>query len=298
MLRPPAYHYRGFHGPWLEEHFHKTWMNSSSHGAAYVPIFFDSFFFHSQYHAFLPVEFSIRYRAIWRILGQLAESPRPYFTLLGMYEFPIWEWHLFPRNIVVAASAGYGDLAIPLLKGDRPLTRRNKDIRISFMGALGGPSNALNVRAEMAATFLDIAHFGEGPDWETIMRRSDFSLCPRGQGPTSFRLFEALSVASIPVYIWKGRCWLPFTNEVDWSSIAIIADAENMRETKREIAGATPEAINAKQDRIAEIYDKFFRYDSACARIRRHMQDIGDRAAAEALTVGRATGANGGATMA
>ena len=33
------------------------------------------------------------------------------------------------------------------------------------------------------------------------MRDSLFSLCPRGYGPTSFRLYESIQLGSIPVYI-------------------------------------------------------------------------------------------------
>lgn len=291
ILRPPSYHYRQFRGPWLEEHFYRTWERGAGRGAAYLPVFFDALFFHAQCHAYSPGEFALRYRALWELLDAIAASPRPFFTLLGMYEFPIWEWHLFPRNVVVAAADGHGEVPMPLLKGDRPLVRRDKDIRVSFMGALGGPSNVHNVRAEMTAAFGGVAHFGEGPDWEQIMARSHFSLCPRGQGPTSFRLFEALSATSIPVYLWRESCWLPFADELDWNAFALVVEAGRMHEARDVVLGASTEKIRAMQDRIAAVYDGYFRYDSACARIRRRMDAIEDRATAEALTARRGQGA-------
>ncbi len=268
MLRPPSYRYRGFRGPWLEEHFHATWRESSRGGAAYVPVFFDSLFFHAQCSAFLPSEFAARYRALWRILFALGANPRPYFTLLGMYDFPIWEWHLFPRNIVVAAGNGYGDVAIPLLKGDRPLQRRAKDIRVSFMGAMDGPSNVLNVRSDMQRVFGDVAHFGEGAHWEDIMARSDFSLCPRGLGPTSFRLFEALSVTSIPIDLWKVRSWLPYAEELDWSSFALVFEAGQMDAAKETVQRMPADEVGRMQDRIAQVYPSYFSYDAVCSRLR------------------------------
>ena len=45
------------------------------------------------------------------------------------------------------------------------------------------------------------------PDWEALIRDSDFHLCPRGNGPTSYRLYEALQAETIPIYIW-AEVWL------------------------------------------------------------------------------------------
>ena len=42
------------------------------------------------------------------------------------------------------------------------------------------------------------------PDWEALIRDSDFHLCPRGNGPTSYRLYESLQAETIPIYIWAG----------------------------------------------------------------------------------------------
>ncbi len=40
------------------------------------------------------------------------------------------------------------------------------------------------------------------PDWEALIRDSHFHLCPRGNGPTSYRLYESLQAETIPIYIW------------------------------------------------------------------------------------------------
>jgi hypothetical protein len=34
------------------------------------------------------------------------------------------------------------------------------------------------------------------------MHTSVFHLCPRGNGPSSYRLYEALQADTIPIYIW------------------------------------------------------------------------------------------------
>ena len=43
-------------------------------------------------------------------------------------------------------------------------------------------------------------------DWQQFIQESEFHLCPRGYGPTSYRLYECLQAETIPVYIWaKAR---------------------------------------------------------------------------------------------
>lgn len=73
----------------------------------------------------------------------------------------------------------------------------------------------------MFAALREFAHFGFGPTWRDVMGRSLFTLCPRGLGRASFRFYEALSVSSIPVYIWDDREWLPFADRIPWGDIIV-----------------------------------------------------------------------------
>ena len=63
---------------------------------------------------------------------------------------------------------------------------------------------------------MNISYF-DSIKFKRIMRNSIFSLCPRGFGPTSFRLYEAIQMGTIPVYIAeKNEHVLPFANKIDW----------------------------------------------------------------------------------
>lgn len=44
------------------------------------------------------------------------------------------------------------------------------------------------------------------PDWVDLIRSSDFHLCPRGFGVTSYRMYECLQAETIPIYIWSQVC--------------------------------------------------------------------------------------------
>ena len=37
--------------------------------------------------------------------------------------------------------------------------------------------------------------------YKDLISESYFSLCPRGYGPTSFRLYESISLGTVPIYI-------------------------------------------------------------------------------------------------
>ena len=55
-----------------------------------------------------------------------------------------------------------------------------------------------------------------------VISKSYFSLCPRGFGPTSFRLYESIELGSVPVYI-SDDFLLPFSNFFTKSTIAFCA---------------------------------------------------------------------------
>lgn len=50
----------------------------------------------------------------------------------------------------------------------------------------------------------------EATTWQRLMHESALVLAPRGFGPTSFRLFEALQMGRVPVYLWQDVEWLPY----------------------------------------------------------------------------------------
>ena len=132
MLQPPSLKYAGYAGPWLEEPYLRNYRDFESSGATDLPILWDNCFAQAQAHSYWPQEFARRFRAMWSLLAGLADQGRAFFTVLGIYDFPIWNWHLFPENIVVLAANGYGDVAIPLLKGDRPFRAPAKDIGLAL----------------------------------------------------------------------------------------------------------------------------------------------------------------------
>jgi hypothetical protein len=59
-------------------------------------------------------------------------------------------------------------------------------------------------------------------EYAALIHRSKFVLCPRGRGPTSFRLYETMMAGRVPVVI--SDSWLPAPG-IDWSR-AVVRIAE------------------------------------------------------------------------
>lgn len=51
---------------------------------------------------------------------------------------------------------------------------------------------------------------------------SRYAFAPRGAGTSSFRLYQAMSVGTVPIV--SGMCDYPYREEVDWNKFAIVAD--------------------------------------------------------------------------
>lgn len=163
---------------------------------------------------------------------------------------------------------------IPLLKQPLPRERetREQPIPVSFVGRAKGDNDLNELRSRMleAGKRLERFRCADGLDYAAycdLLRQSVFTLAPRGYGPTSFRLYEAMAMRSIPVYIWEGECCLPFANELDWDRLAVIVAAEELPRLGEILAACGPErraAIHAYTD---EVYERSFTYNGVIDRV-------------------------------
>lgn len=114
-----------------------------------------------------------------------------------------------------------------------PVTWRDQvadpDILFSFVGAPTAPVRRRIVErleAWGSVRLRDAWHFGtatsqreeERTDYEDLLSRSVFSLCPRGTGPSSLRIWEALASGVVPVII-ADDLQLPWG--IDWHRCSI-----------------------------------------------------------------------------
>lgn len=94
------------------------------------------------------------------------------------------------------------DVALPLLcQPHAPLRAEHRDVICNFVGRVTHPIRQELVRYSSTPNwFIHTKHMPLAQFCD-VLNRSIFTLCPRGYGPTSFRIMEAMQYGSIPVYI-------------------------------------------------------------------------------------------------
>lgn len=194
-----------------------------------------------------------------------------------------------PASVTVFGAGGDGHIPIPLLTDPCAPSGRARDVLCSFVGAVEVGGAGARIRRRMMALMTGRPGFEmharpwqNTPEWyasphcvngqeyvrsyRDLLSRSIFTLCPRGYGPTSFRLYEAIQTGSIPVYI-ADEFWLPFTDELDWTAFALIVHEDDLPAVPDLIGGMSASTITRMQERLAEVAATHFNLESACERI-------------------------------
>ena len=95
----------------------------------------------------------------------------------------------------------------------------------------------------------------------TVSAQSSFVLCPRGYAPTSCRLYETMQLGAVPVYI-SDRFWLPWADELDWESICIFINRNEIDYLDLILKDCLySDQYAPKLKKIKEVYDNFFTFD-------------------------------------
>ncbi len=112
--------------------------------------------------------------------------------------------------------------------------------------------------------------------YASILARSKFVLCPRGVGPSSWRLFETMRAGRVPVIIsdeWaepKGLDWRKFSIRV---RAADISGIPALLESLEDRAGELGLAARQAWERHFSLTGAFEWVADACVRIQSHMQN-------------------------
>lgn len=105
--------------------------------------------------------------------------------------------------------------------------------------------------------------------YRTILAASTFTLCPRGFGPTSFRIQEALQYGSIPVYI-SDEFVIP--HNVPFEDYGVLIEAKDAHRVHDILSEIPAEEIRRKQEIIPDVYRKYFTYEGCREMIIKHLK--------------------------
>lgn len=159
--------------------------------------------------------------------------------------------------------------AVPLLKEQLSPVGYNKSRVASFQGNV----KAHPVRLELQAMFNTSYLYTDKrtDDWRRVLESSTFAFCPRGWRPTSFRLYEALQLGTIPIYVWEDEKWLPYEHMIDWSEFAFVLERRQISEIADMIAKAD---ILKMQKALADVRH-MFTYQYTVSHIIQRVRQLG-----------------------
>jgi hypothetical protein len=187
------------------------------------------------------------------------------------------------HNTIVFGMGGVGNIPLPLTYENSELfemymnMNKPKTIFCSFIGSITHPC-----RKELCYAIIDKPNvFIKVENWKNIidetnqkifldiMSKSRFTLAPRGYGKTSFRMYEALKLGSIPVYVYDDP-WLPYTEILDWNKLAVLININDIPSMYERLCKITDEDIYT----MLSYYDKYkhlFTFDGMCEYIVKKM---------------------------
>ena len=163
-------------------------------------------------------------------------------------------------------------MSIPLISDQHKtkLNYKNKKYLASYLGR-----NTHKIREEIEMLFKNDKNFyvknlnsmdikrSDSLKFKKIMSNSIFSLCPRGFGPTSFRLYESIQMGSIPVYIAENKEHvLPFSEFIDWEKLCVITNISNLKSLDKKLISIVEKGEHKERLKYGKYcLEKYLNYD-------------------------------------
>lgn len=133
-----------------------------------------------------------------------------------------------------------------------PRPAEKKDILYSFLGAathecrkeiLRLPKRKAVFIGERKGWYFNKKLLAEKIEYQNILARSRFSLCPRGTGTSTIRFWESLQAGAIPILI-SDKMRLPGSSEFDWEECTIKIKESDVVKIDDVIKNIAPEKEN------------------------------------------------------
>lgn len=260
----------------IEEYFYRTYDESKiKPGCMYIDIFWTNIY----------VNYDYNHDELQKELDKL-DKTKQYFTIV---QHDDCIRHKLPENTIVFSSGGKNGIAIPLnYRDDNKVydkyksREENREFLCSFVGTnthwcrtmivnfLGNyPDTAIWMKNNWTPNYSD----REIDNFLDVTRRSVFCLAPRGYGITSFRFVEALELGTIPVYIWEGTLWLPYSkgsangittkqkekikDMIDYNRLCVVVHTDELNSLHDRLKSYTPAQIQNMKDYYQEVKHLF-----------------------------------------
>jgi hypothetical protein len=180
----------------------------------------------------------------------------------------------FDKDSIVAtphATIGSGYISIPHFPVcvDKSKMKEERSMLFSFMGSIQTHEIRRGLTILYPKNCFDSGHlWGLDPSipnkqahrerYTEMLGDSEFSMCPRGTGISSVRLFESMAMGAIPIIIADGYK-PPLHTKVDWSQISISVPSNRISKIGQSLTQSfTKDKIRAMRTRMTEAYEEYF----------------------------------------
>ncbi len=279
----PPYH----DGYYFEEYFFNYYIkNNIETDRLYIPIFWTNINNNTYYNNNKKIKFNNYLKTL--------NYEKKYFTVCQHEDFTE-ESNLepdekslenLPKDILIFSGSGKitdkvklkNIICIPhvVSKIKNPILNKKRDIFCSFVGSF----NTHPIRQEIYNIYKDDKDFYFGgiqkwnvkiekdkeDEFKDITERSIFALCPRDNGPTSYRLYEVMQLGAIPIFVYDNK-WIPWEDDIKWDDICIFIHTSEISCLKTLLLNISNDEINQMKNNINDIYDKYFTLDKVCETI-------------------------------
>jgi len=266
----PPYHV----GDYLEEYFFNWWQkNKVDTNRNYIDIFWTNIYCNAANGIASNINLQNEMDQLDEVTG--------YFTVNQHDDGPI---ERLPMNTLIFSAGGNQTngniIPIPLIcsKLSNTFINESKTILCSFVGSLTHP-----IRKQLINDWKDHPQFiFAAQNWvpnipeknltifKTLTAKSKFTLCPRGYGKSSFRLYEAMQLGSVPVYVSDSH-YLPWSDEIDWSEFCVLIKPDQIDDLYPILSSYSQDKIDKMIKVAQKLYTNYFSMDGMCLQIAKRL---------------------------
>jgi len=267
---PP--HHVGDH---LEEEFIKFWQKNGSGDRKLIPVHWTAVYNHRVKEGLGQESPNRELRQkLQSYLNSLPKNER-YFIVCTHDDAPSEQ---LPPDTQVFAAGGNSnriDVAIPLTCG--PHKNVFDPVRTIPMSFVGSVTHMIRQQLLMfvngnPGVMLQVSEWQENvsqqksENFKQITQNSLFSLCPRGYGATSYRLYEAIQLGAVPVYV-SDKHLLPWNDELDWDSFCVIVKPDEIERVFEMTFGIGNKKLRNMQQKLEGLWESHFSINASCKHI-------------------------------
>ena len=261
----PPYHT----GQYLEEYFVDKWIkwNTPSPSRLLIPVYWTAVFNHKVSDGLHEgSENNLLRKRLFQKLESL-DPNKSYFTVSTHDDAP---QGIFPKDTMHFYAGGNAEVEnchpIPLIaSGFKVVEDLQKMVFCSFVGSTTNPirNHCLSTLHDKPGYVIKAFHWQPNVTEDqtalfyNLTSQSRFTLCPRGYGATSYRLYEAMQLGSIPVYV-SDKHLLPWSDELNWEEFCVIIKPQDIHRIDSILKSYTETQVREMQQKIKEVYFPFF----------------------------------------